>query len=1138
MRQKNAFQKDITKGVIKIKKSGLKILSLIITLTMIFPLVPQTAKAEVISTTSVVAWGSNVLGSTTVPEGLTRVTAVAAGMNHSVALKYDGTVVAWGGNMFGQAAVPAGLSNVLAIAAGSYHTLALKVDGTVVGWGNNASGETTAPEGLANVKAIAAGTAFSVALKNDGTVVAWGYNGNGQTSVPAGLSNVTAIAAGGSHTVALKADGTVVAWGNNDFGQATVPAGLTNVKAIAAGNTHTVALKTDGTIVMWGQNLTTTPEGLNNIKAISAGSSCYTVALKNDGTVMAWDNMGVKSVPAGLSNVKAVAAGSQHALAIVSTVQSQPKPSSLIGVPATACGANDGKIVGTKDTMEYKLSTASEYTAAAGSEITGLAPGTYYVRYAANPSFDASEDAVVEVLDAPIGNVAAGKIPTSSVAFTNASAITDGNKSLDSYADSGVNSGVQWIQLDMGKSYNVNNINLWHYYGGSRTYHDVIVQLSNDPAFETDVTTVYNNDTDNSAGRGKGYDFEYIETSEGMSLKFKTVNARYARFYSNGSNVNKFNHYVEIEISNRVQTPEGNLAASKFPTSYPYMNNANRITDGNKSADMYAEYPDSGFVWVQLDLGNYYDVSNIKLWHYYGDGRKYHDVVVQLSNDPTFASGVTTVFNNDTDNSIGRGTGKDNEYVETSAGLNLAFPKVNARYARFYTKGNTLNGKNHYVEIEISNEKVNLAQGKAATTSSVFANQAYATDKSVNTDQYANGAGAGLQWLQVDLGAEQDINEINLWHYFGSARTYKDVIVQISNDPEFKTYTSVFNNDANNSAGFGAGKDAEYSETSAGKSITFSTMKGRYVRFYSNGSNINGYNHYVEVEVCNNHAKGLVPSYSGTLKNGGLTTDGSKSTYSDGAAGLQWIQYNLGAAKDINEINLWHYAGRTYKDVIVQVSNDPEFKTYTSVFNNDANNSAGFGAGKDAEYLETSAGKKITFSTVNAQYVRLYSNGSNVNGYNHYSEVEICNNHAAGKPVTATSPAFSGMNYLNDGDKNVDRYANGLAPGLQWVQIDLGDTKSVSEISLWHYFGGSRQYHDVLVQLSDDPTFKTYTTVYNNDTNNSAGFGAGKDTEYVETSLGKNIKFSAVNARYVRFYSNGSNINGYNHYVEAEVLGN
>ena len=66
-------------------------------------------------------------------------------------------------------------------------------------------------------------------------------------------------------------------------------------------------------------------------------------------------------------------------------------------------------------------------------------------------------------------------------------------------------------------------------------------------------------------------------------------------------------------------------------------------------------------------------LNNFKLWHYYGDNRKYNDVVVIASNDPTFATGVTTLFNNDKDNSLRLGNGIDREYYETASGLDISF---------------------------------------------------------------------------------------------------------------------------------------------------------------------------------------------------------------------------------------------------------------------------------------------------------------------------------------------------------------------------------------------------------------------------------------------------------------------------------
>ena len=96
---------------------------------------------------------------------------------------------------------PAG-NNFIAIAAGHQHSLALKSDGSIVGWGYNYYGQATPPAGN-NFIAIAAGNSHSLALKSDGSIVGWGYNNYGQATPPAG-NNFTAIAAGGYHSLALR----------------------------------------------------------------------------------------------------------------------------------------------------------------------------------------------------------------------------------------------------------------------------------------------------------------------------------------------------------------------------------------------------------------------------------------------------------------------------------------------------------------------------------------------------------------------------------------------------------------------------------------------------------------------------------------------------------------------------------------------------------------------------------------------------------------------------------------------------------------------------------------------------------------------------------------------------------------------
>ena len=229
------------------------------------------------------------------------VNRVAAGGAHSLALSAQGdTVWAWGDNGHGQLglgstasspapAVVGGLSGVKAIAAGADHSLALKLDGTVWAWGRNAAGalgdgtqtDRLAPQhvgGLDNVVAVAAADGRSFALRADGTLWGWGENTTGALGIGtqnhalvptrvganvAGFSRIVQVAAGARHTLALSANGQVFAIGEVAVplanGSTVLPSptrveGLSSIAGIAAGDGFSVALDINGRLWSWGAN--------------------------------------------------------------------------------------------------------------------------------------------------------------------------------------------------------------------------------------------------------------------------------------------------------------------------------------------------------------------------------------------------------------------------------------------------------------------------------------------------------------------------------------------------------------------------------------------------------------------------------------------------------------------------------------------------------------------------------------------------------------------------------------------------------------------------------------------------------------------------------------------------------------------
>jgi hypothetical protein len=173
---------------------------------------------------------------------------------------------------------------------------------------------------------------------------------------------------------------------------------------------------------------------------------------------------------------------------------------------------------------------------------------------------------------------------------------------------------------------------------------------------------------------------------------------------------------IEIKVPNlkpaaskapQIQVPAGTVLLSKgkpvtASDDFPIIGDLPYITDGEKEAgEGYFLELANGLQWVQIDLEQEAAIQALWVWHYHSQRRAYHDVVIQISNDPAFATGVTTIFNNDFDNSASLGTGSDSPYIETQYGLLVPVAGVKGRYVRLYSQGNTSNDMNHYIEVEV-----------------------------------------------------------------------------------------------------------------------------------------------------------------------------------------------------------------------------------------------------------------------------------------------------------------------------------------------------------------------------------------------------------------------------------------------------
>lgn len=149
-------------------------------------------------------------------------------------------------------------------------------------------------------------------------------------------------------------------------------------------------------------------------------------------------------------------------------------------------------------------------------------------------------------------------------------------------------------------------------------------------------------------------------------------------------------------------------------------------------------------------------------------------------------------------------------------------------------------------------------------------------------------------------------------------------------------------------------------------------------------------------------------------------------------------------------------------------------------------------------------------------------------------------NVALGKPVKLgdENPILGEAKMVTDGDKNaMEGCFVEMGPFAQSVTIDLQGECEIYAIVFWHYHLSARSYRDVVVQVSMDPGFTKAVTLFNNDSDNTLGLGAGTDKQYVDTNEGRLVDAKGQTGRFIRLFSNGNNENELNHLIEVEVWG-
>ena len=383
--------------------------------------------------------------------------------------------------------------------------------------------------------------------------------------------------------------------------------------------------------------------------------------------------------------------------------------------------------------------------------------------------------------------------------------ITDGDKEAMDGSFVEIGPGRQWVQIDLEQRCEVFAIALWHYHVAACVVRDVVVQISDDKDFIENVKTVFNNDHDNSSGLGIGKQYEWIETYEGRLIDASGARGRYVRLYSNGRTGSDMNAYTEVEVFGK-PAGAGKDAKGAAPK-------------GGKGAQAGRRHNVRHAV-AKVRKRQLCDAKPPAHRATTKPGEKLVELKIELP-APQFG-----------------GTKKDLR----SGNLPKRLP--GPRKAFFAPKGTK-----------------NLSAGKTVTSSDdepIIGELEQVTD---GDKEGMEGSwvelGPGRQWVQIDLEAKAKVHAIVVWHSHNEPCVFRDVVVQVANEPDFiQDVKTVFNNDHDNSSGLGVGKEYEWIETRDGKLIDAKGVEARYVRLYSSGSTSSDQNPYTEVEVYGRPADG------------------------------------------------------------------------------------------------------------------------------------------------------------------------------------------------------------------------------------------------------------------------------------------
>ncbi|OBT12189.1 hypothetical protein A9264_03375 [Vibrio sp. UCD-FRSSP16_10] len=277
-------------------------------------------------------------------------------------------------------------------------------------------------------------------------------------------------------------------------------------------------------------------------------------------------------------------------------------------------------------------------------------------------------------------------------------------------------------------------------------------------------------------------------------------------------------------------------------------NAASNTTDSDLTTRWSANGND-GSQWVQYDFGSDVPLSGVSIAFYKGDSRSTYFRIESSNDASSWSTEVDSVSSGDTADQ------EDFAFSET----------VTARYIRYVGFGNSSNTWNSVTEVDFTDGDENVVVDPdpvdpdpvepdpvvpvdaAALASSDDGNVAdNVIDSSLDTRWSANGSG---EWVRLDLGSEQTLDNVQLAFYKGSSRQ-SIFSIEVSDDDS--SWTTVL--------------DETYSSGSslALETFTFNAVNAQYIRYTGYGNTSNTWNSVTEFTVSESTDPGGVVCEEGS----------------------------------------------------------------------------------------------------------------------------------------------------------------------------------------------------------------------------------------------------------------------------------